>query len=394
MARPWKFRKDLIRHKLAAQEQLAREKLNDVKAADLIAVNRAAIDETDNVETLRLFESRAAFAYWSAWRNVPIVFPKRDLSRVPEHWQRFGARISPLTGSPRLSVNPPNAMLNYLYALLESEARLAAAALGLDPGIGLMHVDSRARDSFACDLMEPVRPQVDAYILDWMARAPLRREWFFEQRDGNCRLMGSFAVGLSETASTWGRAVAPIAESIVRTLWSTISKPARLRPPSTRLTQGRRRQAKGALPDLATQAPPEPPRVCRGCGASISLGKNFCFACGVIDSTERLVKVARSGRVAAQSAEAQVSRAVTQRRNALAQRAWKEYDFPAWLNEKVYAEQNKFSLGWRELRAGLYRQPLVYPAHTRGTSAQGGVPHPRHWLALARLVGLSESEQS
>jgi hypothetical protein len=41
-------------------------------------------------------------------------------------------RISPLTASPRLAVNPPNAMLNYLYAVLESESRLALAALGLD----------------------------------------------------------------------------------------------------------------------------------------------------------------------------------------------------------------------------------------------------------------------
>ncbi|HVB54806.1 MAG TPA: hypothetical protein VNE63_00020 [Candidatus Acidoferrales bacterium] len=43
-----------------------------------------------------------------------------------------------------------------------------------------------------------------AYVLDWISREPLSREWFFEQRDGNCRLMGSFAVRLSETAQTWG----------------------------------------------------------------------------------------------------------------------------------------------------------------------------------------------
>jgi CRISPR-associated protein Cas1 len=69
-------------------------------------------------------------------------------------------------------------MLNYLYALLESESRLAAAALGLDPGMGLMHVDTDARDSLACDLMEPTRPLVDAYVLDWITREPIRREWF------------------------------------------------------------------------------------------------------------------------------------------------------------------------------------------------------------------------
>jgi CRISPR-associated endonuclease Cas1 len=197
--------KDLIRQKLDAQQQIANEKLNDPRAAQLISEHRSAIDDARTIETLRLWESRAAYEYWSVWRKIPISFPTRDITRVPEHWQHFGGRVSPLTGSPRLAVSPPNAMLNYLYAILEAEARLAAAALGLDPGIGLMHVDSPARDSLACDLMEPVRPQVDAYVLDWISREPIRRDWFFEQRDGNCRLMASFAVRLSETAAMWGR---------------------------------------------------------------------------------------------------------------------------------------------------------------------------------------------
>jgi CRISPR/Cas system-associated endonuclease Cas1 len=64
----------------------------------------------------------------------------------------------------------------------------------------MLHVDTSARDSLACDLMEPVRPQVDAYLLDWITRQPLRWEWLFEKGDGNCRLSGSLAVRLSETA--------------------------------------------------------------------------------------------------------------------------------------------------------------------------------------------------
>ena len=96
-------------------------------------------------------------------------------------------------------------MLNYAYCVLESEARLAAAALGLDPGLGFIHMDAPARDSLACDLMEPVRPEVDAWVLDWITREPLKREWFFEQPDGNCRFMASLAVRLSETAPMWAR---------------------------------------------------------------------------------------------------------------------------------------------------------------------------------------------
>jgi CRISPR-associated endonuclease Cas1 len=383
--------RELISQKLTGQERAASELLHDSHATRIIASARDALGTAETIPAIRLLESQAALAYWSAWRTVPVMFPKSDLRRVPDHWRTFGTRISPLTGSPRLAVNPPNAILNYLYAVLESEACLAASALGLDPGIGLMHVDSQARDSLACDLMEPVRPQVDAYLLDWLTSGPLRREWFFEQRDGNCRLMGPFAVKLSETVLTWSRAVAPIAESVVRTLWSTISKPARLRPPSTRLTQGHRRQAKGSSPDIPTQAPPKPPRVCNGCGASIPSGKNFCFACGVIDSTERLVEVGRSGRAAAQSTEAQARRSVTQRRNALAQNAWKESDLPAWLNEKVYAEQIQPRL------AGITSSAL---SSALGMSRQFAIniragrrrPHPRHWPTLAQLVGVSSDQ--
>jgi CRISPR/Cas system-associated endonuclease Cas1 len=102
-------------------------------------------------------EASAALAYWSAWSNLEIQYPRIDLRRVPDHWQTFGARVSPLTGSPRLAVNPPNAILNYLYAILESEARLAAAELGLDPGLGVLHRDTPNRDSLGCDLVEPIR---------------------------------------------------------------------------------------------------------------------------------------------------------------------------------------------------------------------------------------------
>ena len=47
--------------------------------------------------------------------------------------------------------------------------------------------------------MEPVRPKVDAYVLDWILHETLTRDWFFEQRDGNCRLMAPFVGRLSET---------------------------------------------------------------------------------------------------------------------------------------------------------------------------------------------------
>jgi CRISPR-associated endonuclease Cas1 len=379
----------LISQKLEGQERIVRGAFQDSALADRIAFFRAQLAEAKTVEVVRQFESQAAQAYWSAWRSLRIHFPTADYRRVPEHWRTFGTRKSVLTGSPRLAVNPPNAMLNYMYALLESESRLAAASVGLDPGIGVLHVDTDARDSLACDLMEPVRPHVDAYLLKWITEGPLRREWFFEQRDGNCRLMGSFAIRLSESLSTWSRVVAPIAEWISRMVWSTARKPARLMLPPTHLTQSHRRQAKGKLnPPVAD--PPRPPRLCRTCAATVTAGHHYCPSCAVAVSTEELVKGAQKGRLASHSSEAQANRVEKGRRNTVARWAWKPSNQPAWLNEQTYREKIHPGLAGVTVRviASALGISLPYASNIRSGKLQ---PHPRHWQTLARLLEVTRN---
>ncbi len=202
-----KISKELISQKLAGQELLVRDMLHDPTTADAIARFRDELPSAECTESVRLIESQAARAYWQAWSDVPIRWPRKDERRVPEHWKHFGSRISPLTHSPRLASNPPNALLNLLYALLESESRLSAAAMGLDPGIGVLHVDTANRDSLACDLMEVCRPKVDAFVLNWLQSEPLRCSDFWEDRNGNCRITSSLAIKLCETSDTWRKLV-------------------------------------------------------------------------------------------------------------------------------------------------------------------------------------------
>jgi len=383
--------RELIDQKLAGQERLARDVLRDSSVAQTIASARGALTTAQTIEAVWLFESQAAQAYWSAWRNLPVQFPSADLPRVPDHWRTFGTRKSPLTGSPRLAVNPPNAILNYLYAILESEARLAAAALGLDPGIGVLHVDTDARDSLACDLMEPIRPQIDAYVLDWITREPLRRHWFFEKHDGNCRLMGPFAVHLSETTPTWGRAVAPIAEWVCRTLWAKRSRPSRQFLPATRLTESHRRQAKGSSSSLPVKHAPRLPTVCRACGALIKPGQRYCASCAPLVSKAELVKAAHRGRVASHSREAQAQRAETQRQHHAAKRAWQPSQQPAWLDEKTYGEKIQPRLA--EITVLTISTALgISEPYATDIRAGKRRPHPRHWQTLAQLVGASSDE--
>jgi CRISPR-associated protein Cas1 len=137
----------LLTHKLAGQRELVREMVwGQVALGPLEVAKRSLLEATDMIG-LRTAEAHAAGAYWRVWEHIPVAFTRKDEAGVPAHWRQFGSRSSPLTGSPRLAANPANAMLNYLYAMLEAEARIALLAVGCDPGLGIQHADQGSRDT-------------------------------------------------------------------------------------------------------------------------------------------------------------------------------------------------------------------------------------------------------
>jgi CRISPR-associated endonuclease Cas1 len=382
--------RELLSKKLGGQEQVARYKLLDPETADIIAEFRDRIRTAETIDAIRYLESQGAVAYWAAWRNLPINFPKSDLPRVPDHWRRFDTRKSPLTGSQRLAANPANAMLNFLYAILESETRLAVATLGLDPGLGFWHVDAPARDSLACDLMEPARPNVDGFFLNWVTREPLKRSWFSEQSDGNCRLTSSLAIELSQTASLWGRAVAPFAEWVARSLWSNSRKSSRELPPPTRLTQRHKREAKGAPSFPPLERTPRLKTLCHSCGELIRAGRTHCGQCAIEGSTQRLKDAAQLGRVVARCPEARAKHAGTSRRQALACSAWDASTQPAWLTAEFYVEKILPRLA--KVPRSTIASRIGVSRWYAGRIRQGYRPHPRHWQVLAELIGAASDD--
>ena len=378
----------LIHEKLIRQEQVARNRLNISDAADAVAEHRAGVPDAQTIDAIRFLEARGAAAYWSAWQTLPVTFPRKDLARIPGYWQTFGTRSSPLTNSPRRAVNPANAILNYLYTILAAEARLAVAAIGLDPGLGFLHFDAGTRDSLAYDLMEPVRPQVDAYVFDWLSHGTLNREWFFEQRDGNCRLMAELAARLGETASMWRQAVAPFAEWIVHALLNIGADETRVASAPTRLTNRRLREALGKPPFPPAIRPPRAEGTCRICGISVAPGKRLCRTCQVTFAIEQVQMASAKRDGCHVSPVAQAQRSETQRLNHVPYKSWDPASQPAWLTEEVYAREiqprlakvrpteiiNAIGVSW------------MYASHIRRGMKR---PHPRHWLKLAELVGMS-----
>jgi len=140
------------------------------------------------------------------------------------------ARITALSGA-QLQSNPRAlrhalrhafqhlyAILNYLFAIAQTEATIAAQRMGFDPTLGLMHSDKRCRPSLSSDLMEPVRPVADRITFEMLRDREFSRGEVIETRQGVCRLGAGLARELGQHSPTLREAVGPHAERLAREL--------------------------------------------------------------------------------------------------------------------------------------------------------------------------------
>lgn len=78
------------------------------------------------------------------------------------------------------------------------------------------HSAKRWRDSFSYDLMEPLRPLVDDFVLGLLEEREFTKSEFFETNEGVVRVMPPLSTKLSETAARWREAVGPLVEEVTR----------------------------------------------------------------------------------------------------------------------------------------------------------------------------------
>src|SRR5208337_1340372 len=105
-------------------------------------------------------------------------------------------------------------------------------------------------------------------------------------------------------------------------------------------------------------------------------------------ATERLVNAARIGRVAAHSPEARAKHVASRRRHAQACSTWDASAQPAWLTEQVFSERIQPALA--QASASAIAKRIGVSRWYAGRIREGYRPHPRHWQALAGLVGFSQ----
>jgi CRISPR/Cas system-associated endonuclease Cas1 len=298
---------EILRIKLNGQAEVAGLLGFADASAGISSLAGAIAREADGTRALSL-EAEAAWIYWNLWERMPVRFARRNPQRLgpngrwrpgrPDPWLTFGSRTSLLSGKQSRATTPGNALLNYLYAILESEMTIALLAQGLDPGIGMFHADIDGRSSLALDAIEAVRPYVEYWLFAYLRASVFANRDFHELADGEVRLSHPLNSHLAHTAALWRKACEPIAEWLTRSL-NRISSAAPVRaglipgavPPSrsTPVSQPLMRITPTLIPPLRTFIPTARghwppavkdnpvPRACWDCGRALTPDRHaFC----------------------------------------------------------------------------------------------------------------------
>lgn len=147
------------------------------RASADVAHGIRALESVTDLDVVRGHEGDAARAYFGAFSAM--VRCQRETFAMKERTRR-----------PPL--DPLNALLSFVYALLLHDCTAALTAAGLDPSVGFLHADRPGRPSLSLDLMEEFRPLVaDRLVLSLINRRQVDGNGF-QTRDGG-------AVEMSDT---------------------------------------------------------------------------------------------------------------------------------------------------------------------------------------------------
>lgn len=394
----------LLGAKLRGQGAILRELLEDPETAGTLEDLAGGVEVAGDVDEARQLEATGAAAYFSRWSGhsaTAVRFLAKDRHRVPPHWCIFDSRRSAITGAAntnRSAERPINALLNYTYRLAEIEARFALVRLGLDPGLGVLHTDTPGRDSLALDVLEPLRPEVDRFVLGLVVERPFRKVDFVERADGHVRVAGPLAHELAATLATWRKAVGPWAEAVAHLLADQVAGKITVSTPLTGsrqvIAQAEVRRRKAAEAKERAEAlhsehrlaqPVRRPHALAPGKAAVALAR--CVECGGPLTRTRHVRCeACWDRTPAQSRE------VRRRRGRSIAAARSELDQWRAEHPHAHARPEDFAPVREALRSVTLRAIMaeceVSKATASGWRAGRHVPHLRFWPALANLAGV------
>lgn len=146
------------------------------QAASVMARLLRQIERTPGLEEIRGIEGEAASLYFS-------VFDRLILENKDSFFFRGRNRRPPM--------DPVNALLSFLYALLAHDVTSALESVGIDPAVGFLHRDRPGRPSLALDLMEELRAFLaDRLALTLINRRQIQGSGFTQRETGGIEMDG------------------------------------------------------------------------------------------------------------------------------------------------------------------------------------------------------------
>lgn len=152
----------------------------EMSTDDVVTVARrlgdrlAEIQSVETLDRLRGIEGECASAYFGTLsslitsQGVDFAFTKR---------------------TKRPPLDPANALLSFLYAILANDVRSALETVGLDPQVGFLHQLRSGRPSLALDIMEEFRAYLgDRVMLNLINLKQLTRRDFEIRESGEVRM--------------------------------------------------------------------------------------------------------------------------------------------------------------------------------------------------------------
>jgi len=145
-----------------------------VSAGVTLGSRLTEIQHAETLEGLRGFEGECASIYFGVLTSL-ITAQQEDFA--------FSTRTK------RPPLDPANALLSFLYAILANDVRSAVETVGLDPQVGFLHQLRSGRPSLALDIMEEFRAYLgDRIMLNLINLRQVTKKDFEIRESGEVRM--------------------------------------------------------------------------------------------------------------------------------------------------------------------------------------------------------------
>jgi CRISPR-associated protein Cas1 len=139
------------------------------------SIDKSKLENAKSVREILGIEGGVAWKYWNEY--VKAVPEEYDFKARTDNYRRANG-----------AGDKVNVMLNYGYALLESECLRAINSVGLDAHVGFLHEMNPSKNSLAYDLQEPFRFIVDLAVMNLIEKGVMDSKDFIRTENFSLRL--------------------------------------------------------------------------------------------------------------------------------------------------------------------------------------------------------------